>query len=527
MGGGLLQLVAYGSQDVYLTGNPQITFFKTAYRRHTNFSNQIFETRFMGRPDFGAKVTLTVPRNGDLLHRMYVCVRLSGASASSVDPEKKWAWIRNLGNHVIRTVDLKIGGQLVDSHTGEFLHMWQQLTTRKDHQKALDRMLGNTEEIASLASNHDDVELHIPLQFFFNRRASQALPMIALQYHTIEIDLAFESLQNLLVATSNIGVAGMRELGITMKDAFVYTEMIFLDTDERRRFAQLAHEMLIETVQIQPSLAVPYKNTNVSLSFNHPVKEILWGLRLGKHTDASMAKYLWYNPYDVEAARVIATKRFALACARYEPEGTSLDIRPGSGLLQMHTNLTTPLVSIFTRIKAAVVTDSMPTLDNVIILGELLTLKEMSSTIEDLFGHFSAQYRTTVGMGSAAYDVIARMPDNYAQTMDGKGNTMSKAKMVLNGQDRTELLGSVFFDTIFPMQHHTRVPESDGINIYSFALNPEEIQPSGTLNMSRIDNAMLAIETAVSDDQTSMELAAINYNVLRIMSGMGGMAFSS
>lgn len=522
-----MQLVAYGSQDVYLTGNPQITFFKTMYRRHTNFSSQVFETRFMGRPDFGSKVLLTVPRNGDLLHRQYLCVRLSGADpAIATDPDQKWAWIRNLGNHLIRNVDLKIGGQLVDSHSGEFLHMWQQLTTSKDHQKAYDRMLGNTEAVSVLAANHGDVELHIPLQFFFNRRASQALPMIALQYHAIELEVTFEKLSNLLVATSNIGVSGMSGLGITMKDAFVYTEMIFLDTEERRRFAQLAHEMLIETVQVVPALALPYKSTNVSLSFNHPVKEIFWGLRQGKHVDASLARFMWYHPYDMEAARVVATKRFALACARYSVPNTTLEVTAGNGMLVAHASLPAALATRFGQIKPAIVTGTSPLLDNVIILGELLTAEEVSTPVHKLLGQFYGS-RPTAGAGSEAFDVIARMPDNYAITMDGKGNTIAKAKIVLNGQDRTELLGSVFFDTIVPMQHHTRVPDGDGINVFSFALHPEDIQPSGTLNMSRIDNSVLTLEAAETDDAAALTLVAVNYNVLRLLSGMGGLAYSS
>ena len=168
MGGGLMQLVAYGAQDIYLTGNPQITFFKVVYRRHTNFSREAIEQTFNGTAGFGNRVTATISRNGDLLHRMYLRMDVSGGNSGE---KNAMQWIK--------TVDVEIGGQLIDRHYGEWMAIWTQLTHPTDKAAALKQM-------CYYASGTNSI-LHVPLQFWFCRNPGLALPLIALQYHEVKV----------------------------------------------------------------------------------------------------------------------------------------------------------------------------------------------------------------------------------------------------------------------------------------------------------------------------------------------------
>ena len=142
-----MQLVAYGAQDVYLTGNPQITFFKTVYRRHTNFAIEAIEQTFQGTADFGKKVTCTISRNGDLINRIYLQVQFPALSVSSVwydAPAPRpfsVAWTNALGHALIRYVTIEVGGQKIDSQYGEWLEIWNSLTQVSEKENGYNHMV--------------------------------------------------------------------------------------------------------------------------------------------------------------------------------------------------------------------------------------------------------------------------------------------------------------------------------------------------------------------------------------------------
>ena len=229
MGGGLMQLVAYGAQDIYLTGNPQITFFKVVYRRHTNFSMESIQQTFNGAIDFDRKVTCTISRNGDLIHRIYLQVEFAAGSTLNA-----WA-----GHKLVKSVEIEIGGQRIDKHYGDWLHIWNELTQTAGHYNGYKQMVSGTEFGDDLSSSVDTLDaqvLYIPLQFWFCRNPGLALPLIALQYHEVKINIEFASKSAVLTTG-------------TLNDASLFVDYIYLDTDERRRFAQVSHEYLIEQLQ--------------------------------------------------------------------------------------------------------------------------------------------------------------------------------------------------------------------------------------------------------------------------------------
>ena len=181
-----MQLVAYGAQDVYLTGNPQISFFKVAYRRHTNFAMEAIEQTFNGNPQLGNRVTATINRNGDLITNMWLEVEFKEDTTANV--------VNSLGHAMIEYIELEIGGQRIDKHYGEWFEIWSELTMSEEKRNGFKEMIGRRD--AGVTSPLESNKLYIPLQFFFCRNPGLALPLIALQYHEVKINIEIETFKN-------------------------------------------------------------------------------------------------------------------------------------------------------------------------------------------------------------------------------------------------------------------------------------------------------------------------------------------
>ena len=484
MTGGLMQLVAYGAQDIYLTGNPMITFFKTVYRRHTNFAMESIQQTLNGTVGFGSTVRATISRNGDLISNAYLKVTLpnvtdleanpapvGGATATSRTQGTRW--VSSVGHYLVNRVDIEIGGQLIDRHYGDWLEIWSQLTVPVSKLEMYKRMVGDGNELQQLtvgaaksptAQMSDDYRpvLHVPLQFWFCRNIGLALPLIALQYHEVNITLVIESQDNLVFGVdSNRAVAPVETVASATVTGTLGVELwvdyIYLDTDERRRFAQVSHEYLIEQLQFagneqfNGTAAGNFVTQNINLNFDHPVKELVWVSRMA----ASESRKQWNNYTDLTHAHDDPVS-FPFG-DRAKPTGT--------------------------------------------------------------------------GVGAA-----------YAQTVSQ--NLTRRALLQLNGHNRFAARSGDYFNSVQTYEHHDGHVRSPGINVYSFALKPADHQPSGTCNFSRIDNARLTL-TLSRDAATSArnnanalvstsvaasgftKVFATNYNVLRIMSGMGGLAYSN
>ena len=470
MGGGLMQLVAYGAQDIYLTGNPQITFFKIVYRRHTNFSMESIEQTFNGSADFGKRVTCTVSRNGDLLSRVYLQVTIPQVSVPSGE---KFRWLNYLGHNLIKYAEVEIGGQRIDKHYGDWMHIWNELTQTEGKKVGYQNMIGNVPTLTQLTAPSvttafvPEMDLYIPLEFWFCRNPGLALPLIALQYHEVKINLEFRAASDCYFSSGNAVVVPSFEA------ASLYADYIFLDTDERRRFAQVSHEYLIEQVQFTGDESVSSVSNKIKLNFNHPCKELVWVVQKDSIVDTTaMAPVFgkqWFNYTD------------------------AIDTTWATG---------TP-TSPYGDMSATIVSDAS---------GET----SFAAVGDKFFPNSNA-----TPSGTEDHVVIAGVDVGF--------NPVFSAKLQLNGHDRfSERMGR-YFNLVQPYQHHTNVPAT-GINVYSFGLKPEEHQPSGTCNMSRIDNATLQLTLTAATTSTGdakVRVYATNYNVLRIMSGMGGLAYSN
>jgi len=547
-----MQLVAYGAQDVYLTGNPQITFFKVVYRRHTNFAVENIEQVFNGAADFGRKVTCQISRNGDLITKMYLRVILPAYTAT-----KNWAWVSRVGHALIDNIELEIGGTRIDKQYGTWLNIWYELARNWAHDRGYDQMIGNTTDLTTLQRTHNEATLYIPLKFFNNRNDGLAIPLIALQYHEVKLNFEFSQLNTCVNSVASLNSSELSKLSFQSCSLFV--DYVYLDTEERKRFAQAQHEYLIEQVQFTGAESVNSLNQKFRLNFNHPCKALYWCLQLGRYTSGQT--FLAYDAKNVDNTRLIATKRAVLALATYSNGLLSLQ----SGASAEFAGSLIPYLSTYTNFFARVnpiAISNVADIDNITILGDLLTLEEISSPVASLKLYNTILHDTTdvtvftrnpnlpvpsanptvantyvYSDGYAGYDVVLRQWDNYGVYINKVGNPVNQVLLQLNGHDRFSQRDGNYFNYVQPYQHHSNTP-TDGLNMYSFSLNPEEHQPSGTCNMSRIDNATLNLVFGrfASDndfksnylaENSNLSIYATNYNVLRIMSGMGGLAYSN
>jgi hypothetical protein len=313
-----MQLVAYGAQDVYLTGNPQITFWKVTYRRHTNFAMESIEQTFNGQADFGRRVTCTISRNGDLAYRTYLQVTLPEINQQMANTNQSDVYARWLdfpGEQLISQVEVEIGGQRIDRQYGDWMHIWNQLTLSAEQERGYHQMIGNTTALTYITDpSFNDVDgpcestaprqvcaprnalpettLYIPFQFWYCRNPGLALPLIALQYHEVKINLDIRPTDECLWAVSSLDCgAGTNNLKVStayaqsLVAASLYVDYVFLDTDERRRMAQNPHEYLIEQLQFTGDESVGSSSNKIKLNFNHPCKELIWVVQPDENVD--------------------------------------------------------------------------------------------------------------------------------------------------------------------------------------------------------------------------------------------------
>jgi hypothetical protein len=527
MGGGLMQLVAYGAQDIYLTGNPQITFFKVVYRRHTNFSMESIEQTFNGSADFGKKVTCTISRNGDLISRVYLQVTLPRIECKEDD---QFRWLNWIGHVLVKSVEVEIGGQRIDRHYGDWLHIWNELTQTAGHQVGYANMVGNVPRLTQVVGPNSgdpcdpcvdqceegcipETTLYVPLQFWFCRNPGLALPLIALQYHEVKINLEFRDARQCYW-----GQGTFANTAPCLRAASLYVDYVYLDTDERRRFAQVSHEYLIEQLQFTGDESIHSQSNKIKLNFNHPVKELVWVVQPDSNVDLQSTQNFggpqWFNYTDsIDSTYYTGTPSCPLGGGMVGGRGFDLRALPLTG--------------------GHKVCDINECCDDKCTLAPQRGAKcapcvgddEISNDCEDcLPGGFNGVTYESL-FGNSGGNAGTRLP-----LFDRGNNPVVSAKLQLNGHDRFSERGGRYFNLVQPYQHHENVPAT-GINVYSFGLKPEEHQPSGTCNMSRIDNATLHLtltRAAVECNRScKVRVYATNYNVLRIMSGMGGLAYSN
>lgn len=487
-GGALMQLVANGSQDIYLTGNPEMTYFRAVYRRHTNFAKESILQNTVGTLQQGSKFSVTIGRHGDLLNDIYVVIKRKTFEVPITDMLKIGFedcsgnfYYPSAGYNFLEYVEVEIGGQVIDKHYGDWLNIWTDLTEPNDKKMLLNQMLyGKTRLFSRKADIFKDGDIYLPLKFWFCNNPGLALPLIALQYH--EVKLNFSLTPSCFSANSTVyfnGPSGAHRGGTAsasstvettvdvsghshpmevkypltiplstniIDELSVYADYIFLDTAERRKFAKVKHEYLFEQIQTQgPTSILPTADKEtVDLRFNHPIKEVVWTL-----DDAAPSI----------CAPACNTKKYEIIKA---------------GLLQLNG--------------------------------------------KDRFQKRNGSYFTL----AQRYQHHSGSPLKYLFEALYSGDLRGFKK------NWGEFTGS-------------RIP-SEAIHLYSFALHPEKNIPSGSCNFSRLDNVVLELDFFTGQgsnpclgssrpcyydapNKRTLWVYGINYNILRIMGGMGGLVY--
>ena len=479
MGGGLMQLVAYGAQDIYLTGNPQITFFKVVYRRHTNFAMETIPQTFSGSADFSKKVSCTIPRNGDLVGRCYLRVKLSTTAI----------WSRIDMRRLIKNCELEIGGQRIDKQYYQWQACWQQLSygqSAKESLKVLTETAGlqfssNIEQNTSSGTNSNLAGLsssvtkndyyYLPLDFFFCRHAGLALPLIALQYHEVKVTVELDSAAN-------------------VRQNAVSPYIVWSNTTGGGAASTLT-----------PSSG----GDNSGLS---AIRNLTTGT--GGHCSGNMAN---------SSVQSVATNYMTVGEIYTDAAIGSVE------LLVDYYYLDTDERRRFAQVSHEYLIEQV----------------QHTGTVSLAVGS-SATKNVKLNFNHPVKELVWRIED----ASDTNLAYVNTAKLQLNGHDRFRALDGDYFLNVQSLQHHTGVSGvllgsaasraracgdyntgGGGVYSYSFAIKPEEHQPSGTCNFSRIDNATLQLTYTVAGSARNLWVFAHGYNVLRVMSGMGGLAYSN
>jgi len=448
-GGGLLQLVAVGKQDAFLTGNPQISFFKMIYRRHANFAIESQPMYFDGTPNFGQRITCLIPRRGDLLGKVYLDVTLPIIKDTQGNI---LSYTNAIGHALIQEITFEVGEQEIDRQTGEWMEIWTQFSTPPGQRDALNEMIGRIEpyNVINLkpGTGNDGLRLLIPLQFYFCNNPGLYLPLIALQYSPIRINITLRPLQQLFwVPPVPLDPLWMPACSVQVDcttpivNMMLWGDYVYLDVEERRLFVNSSHEYVIEQVQYTPPYAITAKQTSatIAVEFNHPIKEFMFVIR----RDQMVNRNEWFN-YSSLAI------------------GESIVKAPGTSQIGINNSLRTDL--------------------------------------------------------------------------------LDSAVLQLDGYDRFTARAANYFRLQQPYDHHTTTPVDAYIYNYSFALRPEDIQPTGSMNASRIDNITWQIQmnplltqplptggnpmTYPARGNCSIVVYGHNYNVFRVINGFGGLLFT-
>ena len=542
--GALIQLVSYGEQDSFLTGNPQMTFFKVVYRRYTNYSIETVEQTINGSSTIDTTNTygnVNITKLGDLIHKIYV---------TSDTPNIM------CGSKIINNVELKIGKSVIDTHTQEWMDIFNELTTPYSKTFGFKTMIGD--------SMNSIPNIQIPLQFWFCRNPGLALPIISLQHSDINLNFTWG-------ITSEVGVEA--NLGVTV-------DYIYLDTDERKRFAKISHEYLIEQVQKQP---LTNNQSPILLNFNHPVKEIIWTSNM---TNAYNSAKIVLNNHDLFALQeeeyfqlrqpyqyhttipnnnlIVESQKknginieLPLVKSSFAADNTfqngyaitDIDQTAAANTLLTEAQFTILTANEITNIDNTTVfvpvVDTQDTqrvtyffmfsemnTDDLIQIGDLVEINVSGensvsgsdtefSTILTTVTLVQTSFGSSVEGGAVADSGHFVGEDTTAGTHIALQFNKPLLAETINGGANSRIAINTMNLILRSAAYTSRMTKK--INCFSFSLNPEEYQPSGTCNFSKIDTAKLVVSSNLQNTDT---IYAINYNILRIIGGQCGLAYT-
>lgn len=543
MAGGVIQLIIYGSQDMYLTANPQITYFKVVYRRHTNFSIEPHELQVQTNPNFGQISSVELFRLGDLITKIYLRVVISGVNLNN---NEKFAWIRRLGHAIIKNIEINIGGYTVDKQCGTWLDIWYELARQGYHERGYAHMIGDVPIMTEYNSkSKPEYTLLIPLKFWFNQFYGLALPIIGIRYHRIEFKLEYEKIEKLIIKNDKFN--NLNQIKILNTSYII--DYIYLDVIERNYFATIPHEYLIEQVQFHGEDVRNDMIEKYYLHYNHPIKELYWIMRNGNYINSkSFLCYTHKDNWNDEIIKctkqVILDSSILLDLLAQPPNngGTWETFMANTVDTTMNGKIT---VNNMSSKNFSLNTSSLIFRGNNIInnISANITINANEKIIINIITPLT---ETDISIPIEFYDdtriksddVYVNQFSNYGIYITGRGNPIESTKFITDEEDRFRRRNYIFYNYLQPEIHHSNTPK-DGINCYSFAVFPEQHQPSGTFNMSRVlnniiqmwftnpiiidENKYCGIDSIINEDR--IHIYAKSYNIFRVENGLTAIAY--
>jgi hypothetical protein len=516
MGGGLLQLVAISIQDTFLIKDPQITFFKLVYRRHTNFSMEQIKIDFNGIPNFGKKVSCTLSKAGDLIHKVWLVTKLPTIPKffdenNNEHPFQRIAWAKRIGYALIKTIEVEIGGQVIDRHYGDWMNIWYELTGNNN--RGFNIIIGDVRELTSFSNGKYETELFIPLEFWFCKTIGLALPIVCLEYSKVKININFNDLNNCIIVSPTHSITLHEDIVnfkqyeyITQTINGVTSNGIYLGFDsitKKLYYNNISNHNFKAYID---STATTDDQKKTAIRSNDGQKYIIKGIQSGYEANPELNV--------VEKTETIPQINARLGDTKLLVEYIFLDEEERSRMLKnTHEYM----------------------IEQLQYSGE----KTIDSSIKQIRLGFLQPTKELIFVMNLTHFGRKNINDYFNYTNDFKhcpntdvwlGNSLVKnATLKLNGHDAFSERDNGYWNYLQPYWHHKRGP-CEGINVYSFALNPEKIQPSGSTNLSTIDHIMLNV---VSDNQINFNNTAklraytTSINILRIAHGMSGLVFTN
>lgn len=537
MSGALLQLATLGSQDAYLTSDPEITLFKSKYFKHTHFGAETVKMSFVDNINFGDDKTVDINKSGDLISKLVLVIELEAVT----DDDVEWGYVNKLGHAIINEISITIGETEIDKYDSHWLNVYYDLYSNKSHDSNYNKMIGNVSVMKKLSKTHSKYELYIPINFWFTKLSTSMFPLCAFDNINFQINVKLND------ALSCINYKGKNTPSNLPKisNSYFLIDFIFLSDEERKLFTTQNSKYLIEKVQ-DFDIKISTEVNNVNLTFDSPCKYLLWNTILERYENRN--EYLsWAYDDNWDKAKEIFAKLLWLSTRENLTfDGNDNPIitlsstitnvnnslsKVSNGLNLLNT-LSSKVDGLFLFASIDTVDNTQyninATTDNVIILSNTLTFEDISYTINELAADSDSSNAVKSNqlkfLQKNQYNIIEMF--NSGNFINRKDNPIIKSSLLLNGKDRIKERDGIYFNYLIPYYYYKNTPQ-DGINIYNFALSPMDVQPSGTINLSQVQDKKLKLTIGKQNTvdtnyfknfykSGTLRVYSLSYNILNV-----------
>lgn len=534
MSGALLQLAALSSQDVYLTGNPEITLFKRSYMRYTNFSTETVQVAFDGSTvSFGSTATSTLEKSGDLISRIVLVVNLKSTTS-----DIKWGYVDRIGHAMIDNIKISIGQSDIDLQYGDWIDIYQRMNKDKSQDENYNKMIGNVASLKKIDYTHDEYKLFIPLEFWTGRTSSNTFPICSLINQQFQVSITFKNSIDIINYYGDIepSFSYLPEIS----SGYLLVDYIYLETNERNLFMTNNHDYLIDVVQDMTD-TVSSTEMKVNLIFDKPTKYLIWYAQLDRYITRNQFM-VWAHDNNWELARNNFAKLIWLATRQgldaSDPTNPVINfgsnyvnigqvppiIIGGNATFEALASKVSAIILFAENINGNIIAKA--TIDNIILISNTITFEDMSTTNTEFKEDLNTTEQQVNFINIHTYSILDIF--NYGNFINRSDNTIIASSFQLNGKNRFQERDSFFYNYLQPYYYFTNSPP-DGVNVYTFSLHPGDAQPSGSLNLGYVNSKDLILTLGkynmASENYLSffksgrIRIFAYCYNLLKIYKG--------